>query len=309
MATPVEKSGNPNPPRDLFSNPTGGAEKEPLRQGEISPREKGELAGKELIIVDTFPFFFRNFYALPPLRSPDGFPTGMLQGLVNFIHKLPEIGGNYIVFALDSDKGKNFRKSLYPQYKENRPAPPEDLKLQIQKGIELLKGMGFKLIEIPGFESDDVIASLVEWGKEMGFGKIKILSTDKDLCQLIENDRVILYDFFKNIEIDREGCFKKFGVYPEQFRDYLSLVGDSIDNIPGVKGIGPKRARELLEKYGTLEQIYNHLEELPAGISKKLEEGRESAFLSRELVQLRRDLFQLDQESGELNRKSEFEKE
>lgn len=299
MATPLEKS-NPHSPQNLFSTSPGEGEPEtPSPQGAPS-NPKGELAEKELIIVDTFPFFFRNFYALPPLRSPDGFPTGMLQGLVNFIHKLPEIGGDYIVFALDSDKGENFRKKLYPQYKENRPTPPEDLKVQIQKGIELLKGMGFKLIEIPGFESDDVIASLVEWGKREGFGKIKILSTDKDLCQLIEDNRVTLYDFFKNLEIDREGCFKKFGVYPEQFRDYLALVGDSTDNIPGVRGIGPKRARELLEKYHSLEEIYSHLEELPAGIRKKLEEGRKSAFLSRELVQLRRDLFQLGEgEKGE----------
>jgi DNA polymerase-1 len=246
-----------------------------------SHREEGE---KWLTIVDTFSFFFRNYYALPPLKSPSGFPTGMLQGLVNFISNLEKVG-KYIIFTLDSGKEENFRRKIYPQYKANRPPLPPDLEVQISKGIELLKKMGFKVIEIPGFESDDIIASLVEEAKKEGI-KVKILSSDKDLCQLIDDKRVVIYDYFKDEIIDEEKCREKYGVTPAQFVDYLALVGDSSDNIPGVRGIGPKRARELLQKYGNLEGIYAHLEELPAGIRKKLEEGRESAFLSRKLVKL-----------------------
>ena len=242
----------------------------------------------ELTIVDTFNFFFRNFYGLPPLRSRDGFPTGMIQGVVNFIKKLPSYSSDYVVFTLDSDSKKGFRAQLYPEYKQNRPPIPEDLERQIPVAIELLKKMGFQLLEKEGFESDDLIASLVRLARQQGI-KVKIVSTDKDLCQLIEGDEVVLFDPFKGEVLDEKGCIKKYGVPPSQFVDYQALVGDSSDNVPGVRGIGPKRARELVNRFGSLEGIYAHLEQLPTGIRKKLEEGRESAFLSRELVRLRGD--------------------
>jgi|GEM_PF-154832 len=245
----------------------------------------------EITIVDTFNFFFRNFYGLPPLRSRKGFPTGMIQGVVNFIRKLPSYSSEYIVFTLDSDSEKGFRRQLYQKYKANRPPLPPDLKKQIPVAIELLKKMGFNLLKRDGFESDDLIASLVQIALRDRL-QVQIVSTDKDLCQLIVDQQVVLFDPFKGIKLDEKGCIKKYGVAPSQFVEFQGLVGDPSDNIPGVRGIGPKRARELIGKYQNLEGIYANLSQLPMGIRKKLEKEREMAFLSRQLVTLKGNLFQ-----------------
>ncbi len=245
---------------------------------------------KTLTVIDTFGFFFRNYYALPRLKSKKGFPTGLLTGFINFIAQLSrEHGTDYLVFALDS-KERTIRKEIDPNYKANRPEPPEELTRQLPVAIEWIKKMGFKQIEIPGYEADDVIGSLAEYAKKMGI-KVQIVSHDKDLYQLIDDDRVTIYDPIKKIEINEERCREKFGVEPRQIVDYLALVGDSADNIPGVRGIGPKGAVKLLQRFGTLETIYDNLEKIDNPRTRKLlEEGRENAFLSKRLATLYDDL-------------------
>ena len=245
-----------------------------------------------LTIIDTFGFLFRNFYALPPLKSKKGIPTGMITGFMNFIASLGrDFPTDYVVFTLDSKEKDTFRKKIFKDYKANRPEAPEDLKTQLPIAIELIKEMGFKMIEIPGYESDDIIASLAKKAAENGI-KVKIVSHDKDMYQLIEDNKIVIFDPIKKIEINEEKCIEKFGVHPKDFRDFQALVGDSSDNVPGVKGVGVKTAAKLINQYHTLENIYEHIDEIKGALKKKLIEGKENAFLSRELVTLKTDLFE-----------------
>ena len=241
---------------------------------------------KTLTVIDTFGFFFRSYYALPNLRNSKGFPTGLLVGFSNFIYAIKEEHDtDYLLFALDS-KGKNFRHEIDPQYKANRIAAPEDLQKQLPVAISWISKMGFKCYEEEGFEADDVIASAVRFAKEHDI-KVRIVTHDKDLYQLIDDGKVVIYDPMKKIEIDREKCFEKFGVYPDKIQEYLSLTGDTADNIPGVKGIGPKGAKKLIEDFGTLESMYENLAKVAnPRLQQMLEEGRENAFLSKRLVYL-----------------------
>ena len=246
---------------------------------------------KTLTIIDTFGFFFRAYYALPPLRNAEGFPTGLLTGFINMIHQLEkEHTTDYLVFALDS-KGPTFRKELYDDYKAHRPPPPEDLIKQLPIAIEWIEKMGFANVSAEGFEADDVIATISRCAVEAGM-RVKIVSHDKDLYQLIDDRRVVIVDAIKKKEIDEAGCQEKFEVHPRDFINFQAIVGDSADNVPGVKGIGQKGASKLINRFHTLENIYAHLEEAGTPrIQKLLAESREQAFLSRELVLLRSDVF------------------
>ncbi len=245
---------------------------------------------KTLTVIDTFGFFFRNYYALPPLKSSSGFPTGLLTGFLNFISSLEkDYKTDYILFALDS-KTDSFRKEIDPNYKANRPPVPKELLEQLPVAIEWIKKMDFKQLEFDRFEADDVIASITKHLKDKDI-KIRIVSHDKDLYQLIDDGRVVIFDPIKKVEIDEQMCKQKYGVYPKQIPDYLALVGDSADNIPGVRGVGAKTALKLLDQYETLENIYEHLDKIEnKRIKKLLEEGRESAFLSKKLVHLASEL-------------------
>ena len=249
---------------------------------------------KTLTIIDTFGFLFRSFYALPPLRSQKGFPTGMLTGFMNFISSIgKDFQTDYLVFALDS-KGDTFRNSIYKDYKAHRPEAPEDLKLQLPVIIDFIQKMGFVTASKDGYEADDVISSLANDGVKQGL-KVRIVSHDKDLYQLISDD-IFMFDPMKKKVISKEDCFKKYEVYPEQFTDYQSLVGDSADNIPGVKGVGAKTAAALIQQYYTLDNIYKNIQTIEKPRWKKLlEEGRELAYISKQLVTLVDDIYTLEQ--------------
>jgi len=253
---------------------------------------------KTITIIDTFGFFFRSYYALPPLRNSEGFPTGLLTGFINLVDSLHrDHSTDYLVFALDS-KGKTFRNELYPEYKANRKTPPEELTKQLPIAIEWIEQMGFANLSREGFEADDVITTVTKFAKEQGL-KVRIVSHDKDLYQLIDDGMVVMYDSVKKKEIDEQGCMDKFGVNPRDFIDFQAIVGDSSDNVPGVKGIGLKGAAKLINRYHTLEAIYDDIENCGTPrIQKLLLEGRESAFLSRELVRMRTDVYKdMDLES------------
>ncbi len=246
---------------------------------------------KTITVIDTFGFFFRSFFALPPLSNKNGFPTGLLTGFVNFVSSLhKEHASDYIVFALDS-KGPTFRNTIDPEYKAHRPPPPEDLKLQLPVAIEWIEKMGFKTLAREGFEADDMIASVTKAAVAQGI-RVRIVSHDKDLYQLIDDERVVVVDAKLSKEIDEEECFKKYGIHPKQFTDYQALLGDSADNVPGVKGIGKVTAQKLLSQYETLQKLYEQIDEVtPAGVQKKLKTFEADAWRSQQLVTLKDDLF------------------
>ena len=247
---------------------------------------------KTITIIDTFGFFFRAYYALPPLRNRDGFPTGLLTGFINLVDNLHrEHATDYIVFALDS-KGDTFRNEIYPEYKANRESPPQELKDQLPVAIKWIEKMGFANLSKDGFEADDIITTITKFAKEQGI-RVKIVSHDKDLYQLIDDSRVVMYDAIKKKEIDEDACIAKFGVKPKDFVDFQALLGDSSDNVPGVKGIGKVGAAKLINEFHTLENIYANIEKAGTPrIQKLLLEGKESAFLSRELVRMRDDVYE-----------------
>ncbi len=246
---------------------------------------------KTITIIDTFGFFFRSYFALPPLKNSDGFPTGLLTGFINLIDGLKrDHATDYIVFALDS-KGKTFRNDIYPDYKANRSTPPEDLVKQLPIAIDWIREMGFANISKDGYEADDVIATVTQFAKKHML-KVRIVSHDKDLYQMIDDGKVIIYDGVKKREIDEQGCIDKFGVKPKDFVNFQAILGDSSDNVPGVKGIGQKGASKLINEFHTLENIYNNIEKCGTPrIQKLLLESKEKAFLSRDLVRMRTDIF------------------
>ena len=240
-------------------------------------------------IIDTFGFFFRSFYALPPLTNKHGFPTGLLTGFVNLIASLhKDHSSDYLIFALDAP-GPSFRADIDPQYKANRSPAPEELKKQLPVAIEWIDKMGYKSLSRIGFEADDMIASVVAQARAKGY-LVRIVSHDKDLYQLIEDDLVVLVDAISKKVLNERHCDEKYGVHPTQFIDYQALIGDSADNVPGVKGIGKVTAQKLLTQFGTLDGLYERLDEVtPLRIRGLLETYRGDAFRSRELVKLSGD--------------------
>lgn len=244
---------------------------------------------KVVTVIDTFGFFFRSFYALPQhLRTKDGFPTGLLTGFTNFISTLQkEHDSDYLIFAVDS-KGPTFRNDIDPNYKANRQAPPPELTMQLPVAIEWINQMGYKTLGRVGFEADDMIATVVKFAKEKGY-IVRVVSHDKDLYQLIDDDKVVLVDAIKRKSINEDACFEKYGVTPKQFIDYQSILGDSADNVPGVRGIGKVGAEKLLKEYGSLDNIYANVEEIKGANQKKLIESRDQAYMSKQLVTLKDD--------------------
>ncbi|MGE4383597.1 MAG: DNA polymerase I [Arcobacter sp.] len=249
---------------------------------------------KTITVIDTFGFLFRSYFALPPLKSREGFPTGLLTGFINFISNIgKDFQTDYIVFALDA-KGNTFRNELYDGYKAHRPDVPEDLLKQLPIAISWIEQMGFKTAIRTGFEADDIVASIAHDAKLKGL-EVRIVSHDKDLYQLIDDDTIYLFDPTKKVIINEEKCFEKYGVHPSQFIDYQSLLGDSADNIPGVKGIGAKTAEALIKEFGTLENIYANIESITKKRTKELLlEGKEMAFISKKLVTLSKDCHVID---------------
>jgi len=246
---------------------------------------------KSITIIDTFGFLFRSYFALPPLRSNDGFPTGLLTGFINFISSIgKDFQTDYIVFALDS-KGDTFRNELFENYKAQRPDVPEDLLAQLPIAVSWIEKMGFKIAIRTGYEADDIIASIAKDAKNKDL-EVRIVSHDKDLYQLIDDESSIyLFDPTKKQIINEAKCIEKYAVTSKQFTNYQALVGDTADNIPGVKGVGAKTAQSLIQQFGSLENIYNNIEKIDKKRTKELLlENKDNAFLSKQLVTLKDDL-------------------
>lgn len=249
----------------------------------------------QVILIDTFGFFFRSFYALPPLFNSKGFPTSLLTGFANLIFDIfKKYKGACIIFTLEGHENK--RKEIYKDYKANRSEAPADLLAQLPVAISWLEDMGLKTLQINGYEADDCIASLSHLAQLQGFS-VQIISHDKDLYQLISQN-VSLYDYSKKRVITALECEQKFGVKPSEFITYQSIVGDSSDNIPGIKGIGAKGALKILEHFKSLEELYDAISAdfsrveslLGKRVVKLILDSKENAFLSRRLVTLCNDL-------------------
>ncbi|GAA9024194.1 DNA polymerase I [Helicobacter pylori] len=242
-----------------------------------------------LALIDTFAYLFRSYYMSAknkPLTNDKGFPTGLLTGLVGMVKKFYKDKKNmpFIVFALESQT-KTKRAEKLGEYKQNRKDAPKEMLLQIPIALEWLKKMGFVCVEVNGFEADDVIASLATLSPY----KTRIYSKDKDFNQLL-SDKIALFD--GKTEFLAKDCMEKYGILPSQFTDYQGIVGDSSDNYKGVKGIGSKNAKELLQRLGSLEKIYENLDLaknlLIPKMYQALIQDKESAFLSKELATLER---------------------
>jgi len=244
---------------------------------------------KKIALIDGYSFVFRAYYSLPPLTRPDGTPVGAVYGFTNMLIKLlAGLNVSHVAVVLDSGS-KTFRNEIYPEYKANRPECPEDLKPQFPIIRESAESLNLPILEKNNYEADDIIATIAKKAANEDY-EVVILSSDKDLMQLV-NDKVFMYDSMKNKFIKEEQVLEKFSVKPEKVLDILSLMGDSSDNIPGVKGIGPKTAAELINEFGSLENIFNNLDKIKQNKRRQyLEEGQENAKISKTLASLKYDV-------------------
>jgi DNA polymerase-1 len=253
---------------------------------------------KVLYLFDGSAFLYRSFFALPPLTTSSGFPTGAIYGFLRSILAILKTEKpNYMAIAFDLPAPTQ-RKLAYSEYKSKRPPTPDPLKVQIPVIKELINLLGIKLLEMPGYEADDLIAYLTQKAKREGF-RVKIYSPDKDVLQLVDGSQVVVINPISEEVFDENKFIEKFGVPPQRLADYLALVGDKTDNIEGVKGVGPKTAINLINTFGSVEDILARWDEL-----KRLfpQAEKNSLELSYWLVKLKPPE-ELNIDIGELKRK------
>ena len=252
----------------------------------------------DLILVDGFSYLYRAFHALPPLSTSRGEPTGAVHGVLNMLKKLlREHPGTRLVVVFDAP-GKTFRDELFAEYKAQRAPMPDDLRSQIDPVLQAVAGMGLPLLRVDGVEADDVIGTLATRAAANG-ERVLISTGDKDMAQLV-NERITLINTMSDTLLDRAGVKAKFDVYPEQIIDYLALVGDSSDNIPGVDKVGPKTAAKWLNAYGTLAELQAHAADITGKVGENLRAGTETLALSHKLATIRCDV-ELSVEESALN--------
>ena len=245
-------------------------------------------ADKPLILVDGASYMFRAYHALPPLTNTKGQATGAVVGVVNMLRRLlADYAPDDVAVVFDAP-GKTFRDEMYDRYKANRPPMPDDLREQIELLHRTVRAMGLPLLVVPGVEADDVIGTLATRASEMGMRTV-ISTGDKDLAQLV-NDQVTLVNTMDNSRLDRQGVNDKFGVPPERIVDYLALVGDTVDNVPGVPKCGPKTAVKWLAAYGSLDGVIEHANEIKGKVGENLRASLDQLALARDLVTIRHDL-------------------
>ena len=246
------------------------------------------MSDKSLVLVDGSSYLYRAFHALPDLRSPAGEPTGAIYGVLNMLRRLVnDYKADFLGCVFDA-KGKTFRDEVYPEYKANRAPMPDDLAAQIEPLMEAIRAMGWPLLVVEGVEADDVIATLAKEAERAGIRTV-VSTGDKDLAQLVD-PHVTLINTMSNETLDVPGVKAKFGVTPEQIVDYLSLVGDSVDNIPGVEKVGPKTAAKWIAQYGSLEGVLAHADEITGVVGENLRKARDWLATARELVTVKHDV-------------------
>ncbi len=245
-------------------------------------------SGKTLLLVDGSSYLYRAFHALPDLRNSAGEPTNAIKGVLSMLHKLrKDHAADYIACVFDA-KGKTFRDDLYPAYKEHRPAMPDDLRSQIEPLHQAIRAEGWPLVVIDGVEADDVIGTLVVHATRQGIRSI-VSTGDKDMAQLVD-DHVTLVNTMSQETLDEAGVAAKFGVPPERIIDYLTLIGDTVDNVPGVAKVGPKTAVKWLAEYGTLDNLMLHADEIKGVVGDNLRAARDWLPQARVLLTIKTDV-------------------
>ncbi len=253
---------------------------------------------KLLILVDGSSYLYRAFHALPNLTTSTGGHTGAIYGVASMIRKLrAEHDSPYMAVVFDA-RGKTFRHDMYPQYKANRPPMPPELREQVDDLHRIIQAMGLPLLSVPGVEADDVIATLARQAREQGL-EVLVSTGDKDLAQIV-NSEVELIDTMSDKRLDVPGVEEKFGVAPERIVDYLALIGDKSDNVPGVPKVGPKTAAKWIQEYGSVDELIKHAGDIKGKVGESLRESLDQLPLSRalvtvdEAVELDRDLRDLE---------------
>ena len=251
-------------------------------------------SGDHIVLIDGSGFIFRAFHGLPPLTRPDGTPVNAVLGFTNMLWKiLRDSKASYFAVIFDTAR-KTFRSDIYPEYKAHRPPPPDELIPQFDLVRDATRAFNVPSLEMRGYEADDLIATYTRRACEAGM-RVTIVSSDKDLMQLVEDPQVVLLDHFKNREIGSDGVREKFGVGPDKVIDVQSLAGDSSDNVPGVPGIGVKTAAELINKYGDLDTLLARAEEIKQPKRRQnLLDFADQARISRQLVTLDQDVPDLE---------------
>ncbi len=242
-------------------------------------------------LIDASPYLFRAYFAVPyGITGPDGWPVNAVHGFVGFLNRLVrEEEPTHVGVAFDKSLTTSFRNEIYPEYKAQRELPPEELERQQEACRDVARAMGMAVYVDTRYEADDLIATLWRQLRRKKH-RVVVVSPDKDLCQLVD-EGTELFDFARETRYGPEEVVEKFGVRPDQLADYLGLAGDSVDNIPGVKGVGPRTAAALLRAFGTLDALYDRLDEVAdldlrgaRTLGAKLEASRDLAMLSRELA-------------------------
>src|SRR4051812_3225744 len=256
------------------------------------------MATATVYLVDASPYIFRAHHSLPSsIKTPAGGPAAASYGFTSFLLKLiADEKPSHLAVTFDRRLSSSFRNDFYPAYKQQREAPPPELEAQLDTCVEIAAALGAATFIDDRYEADDLIGALCTRLEKEEHRSV-IVTSDKDLAQLVD-DRISLLDFAKGVRLDAGGVFEKFGVRPDQITDYLGLAGDTVDNIPGIKGIGGKSAAELLARFGHLEDLYARLDELPSlvalrganSLHAKLAASRDLAFLSKRLATVAREV-------------------
>jgi len=241
-----------------------------------------------LILIDGSSYLYRAYHALPPLMSSKNQPTGAIRGVISMINKILLDHPNSPLGVIFDAKGKTFRHEMYKDYKANRPPMPEDLVVQIEPINQIIEALGIKLLSIKGVEADDVIGTLAKEASEAGLDTV-ISTGDKDMTQLV-NKHIKVVNTMSNELLDEKGVENKFGVKPELIIDYLALVGDTSDNVPGVEKVGPKTAVKWLTEYGSLDEIIKNAEKISGKVGENLRNGLSQLHISKELVTIKKDV-------------------
>ena len=244
---------------------------------------------KKVFLIDGSSYLYRAFHAMPPLTTSTGLPTGAVKGVTNMLRNLRKENPDSYYLSIFDAKGKNFRHDIYKDYNANRPPMPEDLREQLSPLKEICNAMGMPVIEIPNVEADDVIATLAVMGSQQGMPMV-ISSLDKDLMQLVEDPLVKMMNTMNNQIYDVAGVKEKFGVHPTQIVDYLAIVGDTSDNIPGVPKVGPKTAVKWLSEFKNLHGIIDNADSLTGVVGQNFRDSIQDLDRNVELVTLKKDV-------------------
>lgn len=239
----------------------------------------------DIILVDVSYYMYRSYWASlqADMKTFSGFPTGVLKFMVSMMHSIQRNNPRSAIVLVFDPGGKNFRHQLYKEYKANRDGPPEDMMRQYKPMCDIMRAMGFTLIKKKGFEADDIIGTLARRSSESGLSTM-ILTGDKDLTQFLVYENVFLYDSKSEKTTDAQSLEERLGITPKQVPSYLAICGDTVDNIPGVQGIGPKIASKLLSDYGSIKGIYKNLDDLTKNKKQKFLDYREQLKLSLKLT-------------------------